>query len=126
MDVEVTGLRELVHDLDMAGLKAVGAAEGIVAKGALNVKKDWQRRWSGHAHAPALPAAVGYDLYHLPGAVEARIGPDKNMPQGALGNIYEFGTPRNAPIPGGLPALESEAPKFERALSEAAGKLLGE
>jgi hypothetical protein len=125
MEVQVTGLRELIADLDRAHSKALGETEQVVAKGALNIKTDWARRWSGLKHAPALPKAVSYDLYHLPGSIRAEVGPDKGKRQGALGNLIEFGSANNAPIPGGLPALESEAPRMEKALADLVEKLLG-
>jgi hypothetical protein len=69
---------------------------------------------------------VSYDVFHtFAGNSHAEVGPDKAKRQGALGNIIEFGTPKNAPIPGGLPALETEAPRFEKALGELGERLLG-
>jgi hypothetical protein len=125
MEVSVTGLNELIAGLDRAHSKALPETEQVVAKGALNVKRDWARRWGGLAHAPALPAAVTYDLFHLPGSIRAEVGPDKGKRQGALGNLLEFGSAHNAPRPGGLPALSAEAPRMEKALADLAEKLLG-
>lgn len=124
-NVEVSGLRELIAMLDKAESRSVPAVAAVVEKGAVNIKKDWQQRWGGIAHAPALPAAVTYDTAFGFGSVSAEIGPDKNKRQGALGNIIEFGTSKNAPIPGGLPALEAEQPKFERELANLGEKALG-
>lgn len=124
-NVEVSGLRELIATLDKAESRSVPAVAAVVEKGAVNIKKDWQQRWGGIAHAPALPAAVTYDMVFGFGSVSAEIGPDKNKRQGALGNIIEFGTSKNAPIPGGLPALEAEQPKFERELANLGEKALG-
>lgn len=124
-DVDVTGMRELQGVLSRAESRSVPEAEKVVVKGAINIKKGWRERWQGMAHAPALPAAITDDVYHLPGAVAAEVGPDKDRTQGALGNIIEFGTPNNAPRPGGGPALEDEAPRFERALGELGVDLLG-
>lgn len=123
-DVEVTGLRELVADLTRAESRSVDEVDKVVAKGALNIKSDWSRRWSGHPHFPALARSVTYDQFHTPWTSSAEIGPDKGKPQGALGNVIEFGTEHNAPIPGGLPALDAEAPKFERSLADLAERLL--
>lgn len=116
MDVETQGLRELIADLDKVGTKVfkVGA---VVERGAVNIKRDWQQRWTGMAHAPSLPAAISYDPLHWSiGRVETEIGPDKARRQGALGNLVEFGSVHNGPRPGGVPALDAEAPKFERAI----------
>lgn len=123
-DVEVSGLRELITDLDKAGSRSIPAVRGVVAHGAVNIKKDWRQRWGGIAHAPALSGAVTYDIVFGLMTVGAQVGPDKDERQGALGNIIEFGTENNAPIPGGLPALESEAPRFERELANLGERLL--
>lgn len=125
VEFEIDGnLNVLVADLQGAPDAVRDQARKVVAKGALNIKKDWQRRWSGYAHAPALPRAITYDMF--PGThIGAEIGPDKNRRQGALGSLFEYGSPRNnPPIPGGLPALEAERPRFEQAMEDAAAAAL--
>lgn len=112
------GLSALAAELEHAARVAPDEARKVVQKGALNIKKDWRRRWSGMAHLPRLPYAVTYDTTFSGQQAGAEIGPDKDRPQGALGNIPEFGTVNNAPIPGGAPALESERPRFERAMND--------
>lgn len=124
MDVEAHGLVELLGDLARAQTRSVAEFAAVVNKGAVNVKREWRQRWSGIGHAPALPAAVTYDVSYGLGRIEAEIGPDKDRRQGALGNVIEFGTVNNAPIPGGLPALDAEAPRFERALGDIGGRML--
>lgn len=120
----VTGLDEWIVQLDRAQSQALPQAEMVLSKGALQIKTSAARRISGHAHSPAYPASIGYDLYHLPGSARARIGPDKGKRQGALGNILEYGTAKNAPLPHLGPSLTEEAPKFERALGDLGAKLL--
>jgi hypothetical protein len=110
------GLKELIADLEREARVAPAEARKVLQKGALNIKNDWRRRWSGRPHAPRLPYAIGYDTRVLGGVSEAEIGPDKDKPQGALGNLFEYGSVNNAPIPGGAPALEAERPKFEAAM----------
>lgn len=124
MDVEAAGLRELVQALSKAESRSVPAVAAVVTKGNINIKKDWRQRWSGIGHAPALPAAITDDVSYGLLTVRGEVGPDKDRRQGPLGNIIEFGTENNAPIPGGLPALEAEAPRFERALGELGGRML--
>lgn len=94
-------------------------------KGALNIKRDWAQAWSGRAYIEPLSRAVNYDRKFSGATVEWEIGPDKGRPQGPLGNIIEYGSVNNAPIPGGLPALDKEAPRTERALADVLGKVLG-
>lgn len=123
-DVEANGLNELIATLTKAESRSVTDVRAVVERGAVNIKKDWRERWGGIGHAPALPAAVTYDVRFGFGSVGAEVGPDKNKRQGALGNIIEFGTSKNAPIPGGLPALAAEQPRFEKALADLGERLL--
>lgn len=115
-------VRRWKADLDRAITDIPKEVEKVGAKGALNVKKDWQQAWSGHSHIPHLPSAISYDMRRHAQDLEWEIGPDKNKRQGPLGNLIEFGSRNNAPIPGGLPALEREAPRFEAALEDALAK----
>lgn len=124
ISVSIEGLDALVADLGKASTMAPAEVRKVVQKGALNIKTDWRQKWSGHPHAPALAASVTYDTKETGTGATAEIGPDKNIGVGPLGNIYEFGTPRNGPRPGGLPALQTEEPKFLQALEDLAGKLL--
>lgn len=119
----VTEIDQLIRDMVPMG-DVLDEGKKSVFKGAMQIKEDWRKRWSGHPHIPRLPAAVTFDIGELGFKVEAEIGPDKDRPQGALGNIIEFGTPKNAPIPGGLPALEAEVPRFEKAIADLGEKLL--
>lgn len=120
-------LRALAHDLREAPVKAQAAAVGVVRHGALNVKRGWQdnARTSAGRHGRRYPSSIGYDTDIDKGHIEAEIGPDKNRPQGALGNLIEFGSVHNPPHNDGGRALRVEAPKFEHALAEVALDALG-
>lgn len=124
MEVQVTGDRELLAALDRAQSRSVPEVEKVVSKGSLNIKQDAARRASGIAHAPTYPASIGYDLFHGLTTVRSEIGPDKAKRQGALGNILEFGTRNNAPIPHLGPALDTEAPRYVKALEDLGRDLL--
>ena len=117
-----------VRDLEQVlGQAAAGANEdvrAVVAKGALNIKRDAARRASGLAHAPAYPRSITYDVGQGLRGPYAEIGPDKKRRQGALGNILEYGTVKNAPIPHMAPAAAAELPRFEKALEDLAVKAI--
>lgn len=117
-------LEEWAAVLDRAAADVLPEGKRVVDKGALNIKNDWRDRWKGHAHFPDLPRAVTYDSAIDGMTVRAQIGPDKGLRQGALGNLIEFGSRNNAPIPGGLPALDAEEPRFRKAVADLGGKLL--
>lgn len=117
-----------VQDLAEMLVKAAGVApveaRAAVAKGALNIKNDARRRISGLAHAPAYPNSITYDSHETATGGWAEIGPDKGKRQGALGNLLEFGSVKNAPHPHMAPAAEAERPKFERAMEDLGVKAL--
>jgi len=121
---EVEGLARLEADLAGAARHVQVGASRVVAKGAQNIKDDAAQRVSGLRHAPALPAALSYDVKWGGGAVEAEIGFDKGRPQGALGNLIEYGSANNPPHAPLGKALEAEAPRFAQAIDELAGEAL--
>lgn len=88
----------------------------VTARGALNIKKEWRQnaRTTAPKHAKHYPKAVGFDVFTFgPDQVLAIIGPDKAGPQGALGNILEYGSVKNPPHNDGGRALINETPRFE-------------
>ncbi len=120
----MSAIRNLAGELERAVADAEREFEQVVSRGALQIKQGWQRRWRGHPHIPHLPNAINYDLRRRGTVIEAEIGVDKSRRQGPLGNIIEYGTVKNAPIPGGAPALDMERPRFERAVADVAARLL--
>ncbi|GAA2484605.1 hypothetical protein GCM10010406_21090 [Streptomyces thermolineatus] len=96
----------------------------VVTRGALNVKRDWQAGAVATArrHARLYPASVSYDVTPLPGGATAEIGPDKGRPQGALGNLLEFGSVHNPPHNDGGRALLAEEPRFAAQAAQVAAR----
>lgn len=117
-------LADLADDLDRAAEKVLEESRKVIARGALNIKRDAAARVSGLAHAPYYPRAISYDTAVRGDTVHAEIGPDKGRPQGPLGNLLEYGSMHNAPIPHLAPALEVEAPRTADWLEQVAGDLL--
>lgn len=113
---------ELVQVLGHAAGAAPKAVRAVVQKGALNIKRDAQKRVTGLKHAPAYPRAITYDTHERVMSAWAEIGPDKERRQGPLGNILEHGTVNNAPTPHMGPAAETEEPKFRKALEDLAAE----
>jgi hypothetical protein len=126
-------LAEVADILGRAPGAAVSEVRKVVAKGALNIKQDSARRSSGIAHARSYPRTITYDTHETASAAWAEIGPDNtkkvgggpHQTPGNLGLFFEFGGPRNAPIPHLRPAAETEAPRFEKALEDVAVKATG-
>lgn len=122
---DVSELLAFEADLRKAGSDAVDEVRKVVAKGSLNIKKDWQQRWSGQSHLKHLPRMITYDTEVNRDTIIGEIGPDKaRKGQAPYATILEFGTPNNAPNPGGAPALLAEAPRFEKALEDLGAKLV--
>lgn len=124
----VTAYKSIAHDLDSAaGEKFMGDVTAVVKKGAVNVKAGWRAnaiRTAGD-HARAYPYSITFDEPVRDGrTVSAEIGPDKAKRQGALGNLLEYGSANNPPHNDGKNAADDEAPRFERALGQAALKAL--
>lgn len=91
-------------------------ARKVLMRGAMNVKRDWasNARASSGRHAPMYPASISFDVASYgPDIVAATIGPDKGGPQGALGNLLEYGSIHNPPHRDGGRALDAEEPRFE-------------
>jgi hypothetical protein len=115
----------LVDAINKASRVAVADVEKVVFVGALNIKKDAQRRISGHRRWHRLPYAIDFDMYRSLKGPAAEIGPNHSKSQGPLGNIAEYGSPTSAPIPFMQPAADAEQPKFEKAMEDLAVKALG-
>lgn len=125
MDIDDSDVRRYIAELDKVPTVLDRELIKVGERGALNIKRDWRAAWSGHSYIGPLPRSITYERRTRVKNLEWEIGPDKSRAQGALGNVIEFGTVHNPPIPGGLPALEREAPRTERALSDVLGRVLG-
>lgn len=124
MTADTSGLLRLGAELARNQARVIAAVTPVVSKGALNVKQNAARLISGHPRVRHYPRSISYDLEVKGLVICAEIGPDKDRPQGALGNILEFGTSKNAPIPHLGRALDLEEPRFGQAVYEAVARLL--
>lgn len=95
---------------------------------------------AGLAHAPAFPRSITHGFAgdsHGGGAlgafvgaaagrydIEVEIGPDKDLPQGALGNLIEFGSVNNPPQGIMHGALQAHEADWERAVDRATDEAL--
>lgn len=122
--VDASQLRALAEEIRTHSRATPAKLVQVVSKGAYNVKRDWAKTWKGHRYIPRLPYSITYDIERSPAEISAEIGPDPDRPQGPLDNIIEFGTSKNAPIPGGAPALAREEPKLLSAVEKIAAGIL--
>lgn len=128
MDVSID-LSE-VNSLELTLAHAAGGvgagAAAVVKKGAVNVKNEAREFAPKGPYLPAYYRSITFDIEGDGrfGRVEAQIGPDKDKPQGPLGNIIEYGTSTQAPQAHLGPALDREGPNFEAALGDLGERLL--
>ena len=90
-------------------------ARAATMRGAVNIKNDWRNnaRQTAGRHGRLYPNSVGFDFAaYGPDLFAATIGPDKAVPQGALGNLLEYGSVHNPPHNDGGRALDAELPRF--------------
>lgn len=116
MSFDFTELDKLAADLGEVP-KTIGPFVRKAAEvSARNVRDDWRKNARGMAHAPAFPGSITYDLKGgnaVRGSeIDAEIGPDKGRPQGALGNLIEYGSVNNPPQGLGLGALQRNQEDF--------------
>lgn len=117
MTVDVTELDALARQL-ADPVPVLRQVRDVVARGALNVKRDWQanaRATSGR-HARLYPHTVDYDLRASETAIEAEIGPSGGG-QADLAPVLEYGSPTSPPHRDGARAADAELPRFVDALA---------
>lgn len=115
---DVSEIQEMARILGRAAGAAPREAKQVVSRGLLNIKKGAKKRVEGLAHAPAYPRSITYDIGSSATAAWGEVGPDKDRRQGALGNLLEYGSVNNAPIPHIAPEADLEQPRFEKALED--------
>lgn len=123
MSFDFTEMDRLAADLAEVPKNIGPFVRAAVEFGARNVKEDWRNLASGLPHAPAYPRSIGYDMKRFQGfgatVIEAEIGPDKEKPQGALGNLIEGGSPTSSPHHFDVAALRNEQDDFITGLQKA-------
>lgn len=117
-DLDISELRQLSVRMGRLPRELVEPAHAVVAKGLLNVKNDTRERVSDHPSWRRLAQTVTYEQVGLSGEVGY-----EDRGQGELAGIAEFGSVRHAPHPALIPASKAEAPRFEKALLDAAEKV---
>lgn len=122
LKVDASEVRELAVDLRDAPAEQIPEIKKVVARGALNIKRDMRDDAKSNSYYQHFHRSITYDKED--GGLAAEIGPDKDKQQGALGNILYFGTSKNGPELSIHGPLEAETPRFRRALGGVLGRVL--
>lgn len=112
--ITVTGINAVVDDLNLFPRRLAVNTRKAVQVTCKKVRDDARNRIKGHKYLPAYPYSITYDVKATGEGVEGEIGPDKGRAQGPLGNIVEYGTSKNAPLPHLGPALDANAEDLVR------------
>jgi hypothetical protein len=111
------GLQEAVQWVKAGNLGKITAARGFCYK-----RRDSIGKCSGPQQ---VPASINYDITETPVMIEGEIGPAEGRRQWGLGNLLEYGSEHNPPMPHLEPALDHEEPKFIAAIEALAGGAIG-
>lgn len=125
IEFDTSEVRKLVATLRNVPKVTARGERQAIQKAAYNIKRDWQREWTGLRNLPGLASAITYETWESGTGPQAEVGPESGRRQGPLAPIVEFGTINNPPHPGAGPALLREQPRFEKALADLAEKAFG-
>lgn len=122
MNLNMDAVKALASEMSGVAGRLKPAMRAVAAKGALNIKNAAKASilaQTSHRYVKQYPNSITYDVTQSSGSVvSVEIGPDKGKPQGALGNLLEFGAPEKPPLPHLVPAWDAEREPFERFMGE--------
>lgn len=129
VDIDRSELDKLAADLGEVPKRSSRNLRQAIEVTARHVRDTARQNASGMAHAPAFPYSITYDITGsgdsgTGSTLDAEIGPDKDRPQGALGNLIEYGSVRNPPQGIMHGALQSNEADFERGIDLAVADAL--
>lgn len=120
--IDMSEVTELAADFGKAAGSMVPAIDKAVERGALNIKNVMVDDAASSGHYKHFSRAISYDRAYSVGSITYEVGPDKDGPQGALGNILYFGTGQNGPVLDIEVGMRSEAGPLEKNVADAAWK----
>jgi hypothetical protein len=118
--------RALANDLGKIAGHAVKDVDGVLKKGAQNVKTEMVTDATASEHFKGMAGAISYDSRYSIGTPRYEVGPDKDRGGGALGNIAYFGTSRGGGTLDIEKPLRTEEPRLTTALEALAERWAGQ
>lgn len=104
---------------------AYGDVEGVINKGALNMKNEMITDALGSVHFKGMARSITYDSEDSRNVIRRVVGPDKSRQGGSLGNIYYFGTSRGGGSGDIDKPLNSEEPRVLSAMNALVARWAG-
>ena len=123
MSNDASELRRYAADLGRIGPKVENAVDGVLRKGALNVKNTLREDMSKSTHFGHIARTINYDITKDSAGIEAEIGPNKHWRSARLANIAYFGTSRGG---GGTVDFDNGIRKVEPNMSAHLRRVMGD
>jgi hypothetical protein len=124
MEFDTSEVRRLAADLGRTPGRLVPEVTKATEDSAKRIQRALRADARGIGHAPHFPRSITYEMKPRVGVIGAEIGPDKDLKQGALGNILYFGTSKNGAVLDLNGPPDRERPRLEKDVRKIAGDLL--
>ena len=123
VEIDAHEVKEFASELGKVPTKVVTGVRPAVVKAGVNMKKQLREEMDKSKHFKAS-RSINFDVSD--GGLAVAVGPSKGHP-GSIANIAYFGGVNGGggTVPDPRGALEAEAPRFEKALTDLVGEILG-
>ena len=123
VEIDASELREFSTELGKVPGKVVTGVRPAVVKAGMNMKNQLREEMDRSKHFKAS-RSIDFDVSD--GGLAVEVGPSKGKP-GSIANIAYFGGVNGGggTVPDPRGALDAEAPRFEKALADLVGEILG-
>ena len=123
VEIDASELREFSTELGKVPTKVVTGVRPAVVKAGVNMKNQLREEMDRSKHFRAS-RSIDFDVSD--GGLAVEVGPSKGKP-GSIANISYFGGANGGggTVPDPQGALDAEAPRFEKALTDLVGEILG-
>ena len=123
VEFDASELRDFSSELGRVPAKVVIGVRPAVVKAGVNMKNQLREEMDKSKHFKAS-RSINFDVSD--GGLAVAVGPSKGKP-GSIANIAYFGGVNGGggTVPDPRGALDAEAPRFEKALTDLVGEILG-
>ena len=123
VEIDANEVKEFASELGKVPTKVVTGVRPAVVKAGVNMKNQLREEMAASKH---FKAANSISFDEGDGGMAVEVGPTKSG-AGNLANIAYFGGANGGggTVPDPRGALDAEAPRFEKALADLVGEILG-